>query len=645
MAKTGADTSPAFSLLPHDALVRALAETQVAAPFPTIDDRDAWERIAGTAHGAIIREAALAAAERHAETPGVRAPTLTEFLTYTRTGDRRTWEAAAGAFSQRLDAFTLAACFTGESRWVEKAADALWALCELTSWVTPAHEGAQMPDPEFPVIDLWAAMRAQDVAETLQVLGPAFDRIDPRIRRRALAELDRRVFDPFLARSDWWWLWKQPGRFRLNNWTAVCSGGVLLGALAALNDAPQRQAQIVHKAAWSLGFFVDTFDEAGSLDEGAGYWSYGVSYFVMAAERLAARTGGQTDLLADPLWREIAQFPLRVRLYGDTFVNFSDCAPTVRPVPGWLAWMGRRLDVPGLVSWADRLAGEESAGFGTHHRHFPFALRTLFWMETAPSPAMVVPVPEAEAAVYLPDVQWLLARADASDDALILAAKGGHNAENHNHNDGGSFLVHYRQEALVAEIGTPTYTRQFFSATRYENIAARSLGHSVPLVNGQEQRAGRAFAAQVLAQNEAALSLELAGLYPPEAKIVSLRRDLALHGNAGGGSGKVTLSDTATFAEDGATLGLPLIALDTEVAVAEPGRARITGKRGRLEIIWDPAQATCRAEDVLAEDPKFADEQGRPRIRRLYFDVTVTGRDARLDLTLTPTALEETTKP
>ena len=51
-------------------------------------------------------------------------------------------------------------------------------------------------------------------------------------------------------------------------------------------------------------------------------------------------------------------------------------------------------------------------------------------------------------------------------------------------------IVHLRQEPLIAELGAPTYTRQFFSAARYENIAARSLGHSVPFMNGHEQRAG-----------------------------------------------------------------------------------------------------------------------------------------------------------
>ncbi|CAA9549880.1 MAG: hypothetical protein AVDCRST_MAG88-689, partial [uncultured Thermomicrobiales bacterium] len=447
------------------------------------------------------------------------------------------------------------------------------ALCELTTWVYPAHEGAALPDPDYPYIDLSAAMRAQEVAETLQVLGPALDRIDARIRRRALRELDRRIWQPFLGRGDFWWLWLQPGRTHLNNWTAVCSGGVLVAALAALGHDPERQARVVGKAAWSLGFFRDTFGEAGSLDEGAGYWAYGVSYYAMAAERLAARTGGRMDLLADPRWREIAQFPARVNLYDDTFVNFSDCAPQVTTIPGWLAWLGRRMEVPALEAWAARLLGEQG-GHGARNRHLPYVLRTLFWMEAASGPLIVGGGRGRPLSAFLPDVQWLVARADPSDDALILAVKGGHNDESHNHNDGGSFIVHYRREPLIAELGAPTYTRQFFSATRYENIAARSLGHSVPFVNGQEQHAGRERAARVLAQGDGSLSLDLAGFYPPEANLLSLRRDVALHRD--GNEGHITLSDHAAFTADGAALALPLLTADRAAEVLGPGHARIT---------------------------------------------------------------------
>jgi hypothetical protein len=636
----------AYVLPTYEELRRWLTATP-ANPWPTVDDRAAWEALARTPYGAGIREAALADAEEMAATPGVRNPTLTEFLLWTRTGDRRTWEDASDEPARRVDAFTLAACFTGEERWVDRAADALWAICEMTTWTTPAHEGKTVPDPDDPYVDLYSAMRAHDLAEALQLLGPALDRIDSRIARRVRVEIRRRVLTPFLQRGDWWWLFPQPNRPRLNNWTAVCSGSVLCAALAVLNDDPDLLTRTVYRAAWSLAFFKETFEAGGSLDEGAGYWSYGVSYFAMAAERLAARTGGRVDPLADPLWEKVAAFPLAVRLYDDRFVNFSDCAPSVVPAPGWLSWLGRRMGNAGLTAWAEEVARRDSPGYGDRHRYLSFALRTLVWTGDVPAEPDAGTTAESAStaaslplATYLPDVQWMVARSDAGDDALILAAKGGHNDENHNHNDGGSFLVHWRQEPLVAELGSPTYNRFFFSSARYDNLAARSLGHSVPFVNGREQVAGRERAARNVRfthQNgEAALTLDLAGFYGPEARLESLVRRVALVAATGDAPAAVRLTDAATFTGDGNTLALPLITLDCLLALAGPGEAEIVGSRDSLRVTWNPAQATARLEDVDTEDVKFLTPDGQTRVRRLWLDVNITGRQAELTLTLTP---------
>ena len=438
-----------------------------------------------------------------------------------------------------------------------------------------------------------------------------------------------------MARGDWWWLFLQPDRSRLNNWLAVCSGGVLVAALAALNDDPNKQARVVHKAAWSLQFFKTTFDEAGSLDEGAGYWSYGVSYFVLAAERLAARTQKKSDPLADPIWRDIARFPLRVRLYGDTFVNFSDCAPQVMPSPGWMSYMGSHLDVPELTDWAFRMAARPQGVTGGGG--VPFTLRTLFWLnDAAPQTTDAPAAASLPLSTYLPDVQWLVARAAPTNDALVMAVKGGHNSENHNHNDVGSFVVHASGEALLAELGAPTYTRQFFGPDRYQNIAARSLGHSVPYVNGHEQEAGRPFAARVMEQADGVLALDLTAAYPPATGLELLTRRIVLDNAAP----KITLTDHAQFTHDGGTFALPLITMDAVLEAGQtPRRATITGKSGRLIVTWKPEQATCKAETVPTDDPKFVDANGTSRIARLWFDVAVTHRDARLELTLTPEPL------
>lgn len=56
----------------------------------------------------------------------------------------------------------------------------------------------------------------------------------------------------------------------------------------------------------------------------------------------------------------------------------------------------------------------------------------------------------------------------------------GHNADHHNHNDCGSFLLNLDGAPALLEIGAPEYVHDFFNDKRYTFLAARPLGHSVP---------------------------------------------------------------------------------------------------------------------------------------------------------------------
>jgi hypothetical protein len=76
---------------------------------------------------------------------------------------------------------------------------------------------------------------------------------------------------------------------------------------------------------------------------------------------------------------------------------------------------------------------------------------------------------------------------------LVLAIKAGHNDENHNHNDIGSFILHGDGETLLADPGRGLYTRDYFNRRRYENVFANSYSHSVPRIGGALQREGREF--------------------------------------------------------------------------------------------------------------------------------------------------------
>src|SRR6202011_4788687 len=113
--------------------------------------------------------------------------------------------------------------------------------------------------------------------------------------------------------------------------------------------------------------------------------------------------------------------------------------------------------------------------------------------------------------------------------------------EPHNQNDVGSFIAHLGGESLVADPGRGRYTRFYFGPERYQHLVCTSRGHSVPVPNGQEQAAGLAFQATLLAhqgddQTHDRLVLELKDAYPPAADLASLRRTLILHRGQPGGA-------------------------------------------------------------------------------------------------------------
>ncbi|HEY5002960.1 MAG TPA: heparinase II/III family protein, partial [Ktedonobacteraceae bacterium] len=140
------------------------------------------------------------------------------------------------------------------------------------------------------------------------------------------------------------------------------------------------------------------------------------------------------------------------------------------------------------------------------------------------------------------------------DLPLVLSVKAGHNDEQHNHNDIGSFLLHVAGENILTDPGRGLYSRDYFQAGRYENIFANSYGHSVPRIDGELQGTGRAFAGKLLEVPEvgvtdgsAQVALEFASAYNcPDLR--SARRELRLS-TEDDGAGTLWFHDTFVFAE------------------------------------------------------------------------------------------------
>lgn len=593
----------------------ALRASTFRPPVPPATDRDAW---------AAIREAIgpeeearwIAAAEAVARAPVPPLP-ATLYLEYKRVGRREGYQEPMRGRRHALARLTAAECLQGRGRFLDAILDLAWAICEESSWAYPAHQ-TELADPTHPVVDLGAAMTALDLAELDHVLGHA---LDGALGRRVAHEVDRRCLAPYLERHDHRWMFTTPDH-GVNNWAGVCNAGVV-GSAVYLERDPARLAELVARAARSLDDYLASLDVDGGSSEGPSIWAYGFSHYTLLADLLERRTGGRVSLFDEPIVRETAQFPLRTLLSPGRYVNFSDALRSGGQLRPHLAYLSRRLDLPDLM----RLARASEPG-GPSREALAWALRWMVWRTSPEPPGELVPARHD----WFRGMTWMISRYDPTDpDALVLAAKGGHNAERHNQNDVGSFTVDVCGEALVCELGRPRFRRGTFGAERYEILANSSLGHSVPIPSGRAQLPGAERAATLLEHRHDAradvLGLELSAAYPAEANIASLQRLLTLHREPP--RGWVELVDRVRFRAP-TTFATQLVTL-ARVEVGA-GVVRIAGERGRLRVEYAPTSV----EVSVVEDRGVELDAGPVDVRRVRFALPGAATEGEIRLRIVP---------
>ena len=124
---------------------------------------------------------------------------------------------------------------------------------------------------------------------------------------------------------------------------------------------------------------------------------------------------------------------------------------------------------------------------------------------------------------YMADTGILIARsASEKDRGFILAAKGGHNAESHNHNDIGHFMLYHDGQPLIIDVGVGVYTADTFNENRYTLWPINAESHNSPIINGVMQQAGEEYHASDYQFDENAEAMtwteSLLNAYPNQAE-------------------------------------------------------------------------------------------------------------------------------
>lgn len=458
---------------------------------------------------------------------GEPLPVLTDelYADFARTGVRLNFEKVYFERRRRLARAALQVLLMEDGdparpRMIASVREKFTTIFEEVSWALPAHVHWDTSDRsgKDPLqIDLFCAETANLMAEMLDLFGAVFpEELQSRVRRR----LQATIFDNYLRR-DFHWMTVE------HNWNAVCHQGVI-GAALSQEDDPSRLAELLERMRVHLPFFLKGFGPDGGCSEGPAYWNYGFGWFAVLNVQLETRTGGMLSLFAgDEHVHAIARYGPLMALSGGHVVNFSDGPPSGVMEPSLLRDLAERFEDPacrraGCEAYA-RMVEEGIPWDAQRADVFHFSRLVLGCPRDLPTSNALAPEG------FLSDLGVLVARHhDACGHLWEFSAKGGHNGEHHNHNDCGSFLLNIDGIRLITEIGAPEYEHDYFGPKRYEFLAARSYGHSVPVVNGREQEAGKEFAARVLARelnaDRVIFTLDLTACYPRAARCRRLLR-------------------------------------------------------------------------------------------------------------------------
>ncbi|MCH5209592.1 MAG: heparinase II/III family protein [Oscillospiraceae bacterium] len=412
----------------------------------------------------------------------VRALSLSAFMEYFKSGNRLEYENEYFHRRTMLRDFALKA-WLGDMDALKRLENVLEAVCSENTWALPAHIGNEPPET---TLDLFAAETAQALSEIISLLK---DRISQEISEKCVNEIKKRVLNPFINRAKPYG-WESAK----SNWCAVCGGCVGMTAIYLIEDDSEL-LKVTDGLKEALQSYLLSFSCDGACLEGLYYWNYGMMYFTAFLDLYKQRTGKDFPIDYE-MAKNAADFARKCILGGGFTISFSDGYERDRVYSGLLCKLSEMYGSAPVESEYTALFYGDACG------RWCKAVRDIAWTKETDAA-------EYEIGAVFKDAQWAILRGEN----ICAVFKGGTNDEPHNHNDIGSVIVVKDNEMILCDIGAGEYTAEYFSEGRYNIFCNRSGGHSVPIIGGAEQKAGKEYRAEGFFADGNSAGADISGAY------------------------------------------------------------------------------------------------------------------------------------
>jgi Heparinase II/III-like protein len=599
-------------------LASALITNDSWNKLPGYKNRQFWESIPAN-----LRKDYIDRAEGYLDYswPVVKA---TDYLEFIRSGERR--QGAYAAPSKALNSLVLGELVEGKGRFIDQIINAVWYYSEQTWWGWSAHLYFQkapggLPDVNEPTVDLGVGEITNDLSWTWYLFKDEFDKVHPLISQRLKQEIVNKAMKPYFDRTDFGYMGFKGGR--PNNWNPWVNYN-MLNCFLLLEDDPVKKIAEVQKIINSLDKFLNGYPDDGGCDEGPSYWGAAGALLYESLAVLKEATGGKFDVYNDPLIKNIGKYFYKVNIHAPYFINFADADATTGGNPEAVYQYGKAINDSQMQQFGAYLAKLNKWG------------ENIFSGKISDQIKNIVLIPEIlkadarEALVgdfWLPETEIAGARdKEGSFSGFFFGAKGGFNAESHNHNDVGSCVMYFDGKPCLIDLGREGYTARTFSSRRYEIWTMQSGYHNLPVINGIEQKDGASFKAKnskfLANEKTAVFSTDLAGAYPKEAMVKTWIRSYTLNR----GKSFVISDKFELFNRNDSITSSNLITY-CRVSQTKPGELRLEGDGFAMKMTYNPKVVAPEIQFIEITDNtlKHYWPKGVTRVMLKYIQTGIKG--------------------
>lgn len=346
---------------------------------------------------------------------------------------------------------------TGEGRYFDRCVSELDAACGLKDW-NPSH--------------------FLDVAEMATAVAIGYDWLYPKLSPEQRQRYERALVSHGLAevakRKDGWW------RGPTNNWSQVCSGGMMLAADAVSEIEPDLAKSTLAHCRQLTHNCERFYQPEGAYPEGPAYWHYGTTYHVLAMALLER----DEPLKLAPVWKMTGNFLLQATGPSGMPFNYADAGPGQAECSPAQTWLASRTRDPLASAGVRALLTRRYAASEKHPPKDRFLPLTLLWLPAAPPAAPTA----ALHASFQGEQALAFFRSDWSANALWLGIKGGTPAASHGHMDCGSFVLDWAGTRWFHDLGSDNYNLPgYFGKQRFDYFRLQNLSHNTLVIDGKLQ--------------------------------------------------------------------------------------------------------------------------------------------------------------